>query len=196
MRLSSRYSLLPVTQGIYSSSWTKGFAISSLPSTGLMSTRRVPRATRRPRGLVDVLPSSSGKNCQPKLLFSLRLGSLVQHTTCVLSHVIENEVHELVVTFQDTSDYANVRQSTDFGEKSDCQAHRNRSCRAATNIPSLPPLNLTMTSLSMYLLKSRMFSRFGRSAACPAPPAEEPPLPPLSLLPPLPPRPPPRPPRN
>lgn len=38
---------------------TKGFAISSLPSRGEMRTRRVPRATRRPRGREEVLPSSS-----------------------------------------------------------------------------------------------------------------------------------------
>lgn len=42
-----------------SSACTKGFAISSLPSRGEMRTRRVPRATRRPRGLDEVLPSSS-----------------------------------------------------------------------------------------------------------------------------------------
>jgi hypothetical protein len=39
---------------------TKGFSISSLPSRGEMRTRRVPRATRRPRGREEVLPSSSG----------------------------------------------------------------------------------------------------------------------------------------
>ena len=38
---------------------TKGFAISSLPSTGLISTSSVPRATRRPSGRVEVFPSSS-----------------------------------------------------------------------------------------------------------------------------------------
>lgn len=42
-----------------SSPWTKGFSISSLPSTGEIRTRRVPRATSRPRERVDVLPSSS-----------------------------------------------------------------------------------------------------------------------------------------
>ena len=44
----------------YSSSWLlKGFAICSLPSRGLMRTRRVPRATMRPREREDSLPSSS-----------------------------------------------------------------------------------------------------------------------------------------
>jgi hypothetical protein len=43
-----------------SSPWTKGFSISSLPSTGEMRTSRVPRATSRPSERVDVFPSSSG----------------------------------------------------------------------------------------------------------------------------------------
>lgn len=42
-----------------SASCTNGFAISSLPSTGEMSTSIGPRATSRPRGRVLVLPSSS-----------------------------------------------------------------------------------------------------------------------------------------
>lgn len=42
-----------------SSAGANGFAISSLPSTGLISTIRVPRATVRPRGRVVSLPSSS-----------------------------------------------------------------------------------------------------------------------------------------
>lgn len=43
----------------HSSACTKGFAISSLPSTGLTNTSNVPRATTSPRGLEEVLPSSS-----------------------------------------------------------------------------------------------------------------------------------------
>lgn len=43
----------------YSSCWTKGLAISSLPSTGEMSTMSVPRATTRPRERVVSLPASS-----------------------------------------------------------------------------------------------------------------------------------------
>lgn len=46
-----------------SSACTKGFGISSLPSRGEMRTRRVPRATRRPRGREEVLPSSSVDRC-------------------------------------------------------------------------------------------------------------------------------------
>lgn len=49
-------------EGVHSSSIStpaKGLAISSLPSRGLMRTRRVPRATIRPRERVDSLPSSS-----------------------------------------------------------------------------------------------------------------------------------------
>ena len=42
-----------------SSPCTKGFSISSLPSTGEIRTSRVPRATSRPSERVDVLPSSS-----------------------------------------------------------------------------------------------------------------------------------------
>lgn len=44
---------------LYSSCWTKGLAISSLPSTGEMSTMSVPRATTRPRERVVSLPASS-----------------------------------------------------------------------------------------------------------------------------------------
>jgi hypothetical protein len=47
------------TEGYHSSAATNGFAISSLPSRGLTRTRRVPRATTRPRGRVVVLFSSS-----------------------------------------------------------------------------------------------------------------------------------------
>lgn len=43
----------------HSSACTNGFAISSLPSTGLTSTNRVPRATTKPRDRVEVFPSSS-----------------------------------------------------------------------------------------------------------------------------------------
>jgi hypothetical protein len=43
----------------HSSCCTNGFAISSLPSTGLTRTSNVPRATTSPRGRVEVLPSSS-----------------------------------------------------------------------------------------------------------------------------------------
>ena len=42
-----------------SSACTKGFAISSLPSTGEISTSSVPRATTRPSGREEVFPSSS-----------------------------------------------------------------------------------------------------------------------------------------
>jgi hypothetical protein len=65
---------------------------------------------------------------------------------------------------------------------------------------SLPPLNLTLISLSMYLAKSRIFSFFGRSVCwCPPPPPRPPPpRPPRWLLSPSPrPLPPlPRPPRK
>lgn len=43
----------------YSSATLNGFSICSLPSTGERRTRRVPRATMRPRGRVEELPSSS-----------------------------------------------------------------------------------------------------------------------------------------
>ena len=45
-----------------SSACIKGFAISSLPSTGEMRTRSVPRATIKPRGREDSLPSSSASS--------------------------------------------------------------------------------------------------------------------------------------
>jgi hypothetical protein len=43
----------------HSSSWMKGLAISSLPSTGEITTRSVPRATMRPSLRYRTLPSSS-----------------------------------------------------------------------------------------------------------------------------------------
>lgn len=55
--------------------------------------------------------------------------------------------------------------------------------------PSLPPLNFTLISLSIYFVKSNIFSFFGFSP----PGAEWPPLPPLALPLSPPPRPPPRP---
>lgn len=48
-----------VMVGNHSSSCKKGLAISSLPSTGEMTTSRVPRATMRPSLRYRMLPSSS-----------------------------------------------------------------------------------------------------------------------------------------
>ena len=55
---------VPVDANLHSSGAVNGFSICSLPSTGEMRTRRVPRATIRPRDLVDSLPSSSVVKCQ------------------------------------------------------------------------------------------------------------------------------------
>ncbi len=67
--------------------------------------------------------------------------------------------------------------------------------RQAANSLSLPPLNLTIISLSMYFAKSKIFSFFGFSAPCacgPPPPLAAPPRP-RSPPPPAPRPPPPRP---
>jgi hypothetical protein len=62
---------------------------------------------------------------------------------------VKNEIHELVVAFQRTDD---CPQSVIFRQR-----------RIDAHTPSLPPLNLTVICLSMYLLKSRMFSFRGFS---------------------------------
>ena len=88
-----------------SSAWRKGFAITSLPSTGLTTTRRVPRTTTSPSGRVISLPSSSGEN----KLVSNRLHVLssvlnwigwVGYTSQQLLHLVQHQVHQRVVPLQ------------------------------------------------------------------------------------------------
>ena len=55
---------MPIDAVLHSSGAVNGFSICSLPSTGEMRTRRVPRATIRPKDRVDSLPSSSTVSCQ------------------------------------------------------------------------------------------------------------------------------------
>ena len=71
-------------------------AISSLPSTGLMTTSIVPRATSNPSDLEDVLPSSS----VDPVSISSPCARLLWLTSGNLLDTIQNQVHELVVTFE------------------------------------------------------------------------------------------------
>lgn len=57
------------------SSVTNGFAMTSLPSSGLMSTRRVPRATTNPNDRVDSFPSSSRRDLAQVLPWSRVMGT-------------------------------------------------------------------------------------------------------------------------
>lgn len=88
--------------------WAKGFAISSLPSTGLTRTRRVPRATTRPKERVDSLPSSS-VGWRAQLFVSFRAIADVGRgrkrlTSHHLLHVVEHEIHEGVVALEGAAD--------------------------------------------------------------------------------------------
>jgi hypothetical protein len=67
----------------------------------------VPRATRRPRDRVDVLPSSSGKASVIVMTEGQNLCRRI-HTASDLFHVVENEVHQLVVAFERAGDYKNI----------------------------------------------------------------------------------------
>jgi hypothetical protein len=149
----------------HSSACTNGFAISSLPSTGLTSTNSVPLATTSPSGLVDVLPSSSAFHQSLSGLFKLfPLLSLL-----LLPFSLAVGIGDKPRTTSSTS------SSTRF---------INASYPFNVPVTSRPPVNLTQIFLSMYFPKSRIFSFFGRSRS----PPEWPPRP--SCPPPLgPPRP-------
>jgi hypothetical protein len=94
-RLSSPVAVL----GNHSSSCKKGLGISSLPSTGEMTTRRVPRATMRPSLRYRMLPSSSVLVSDGR---TWRMDFL--HTCKGLFDFVEDEVHELVVALQCAND--------------------------------------------------------------------------------------------
>jgi hypothetical protein len=126
-----------------------------------------------------MLPSSSGG----MLVESVHVWLLV-HTCQSLLHLIQDEVHELVVAFECADNCVRSQLPPLFSLH-----HQTLLLR------SLPPLNFTLICLSMYLLRSRIFSFFGRSVCPAAPPACAPPRPP-PRPPRSPPRAPPRPPRN
>jgi hypothetical protein len=148
----------------HSSCCTNGLAISSLPSTGLTSTSSVPLATTKPSDRDDSFPSSSGGR------ESAQVGSVESGTAYLTSqnlrYIIENQIHECIVALQSTSDCKGRIVS---------QGNPPLPCAASDGIsPSLPPLNLTVICLSMYLPRSRMFSFLGLSVC----PCWAPPLPP------------------
>jgi hypothetical protein len=95
-----------------SSAWAKGFAISSLPSTGLMSTSSVPLATTRPRCLVPSLPSSSATSVLLVYTGQPIFGDKEPQTSQCLLSVVEHEVHQRIEALEDTLDCsANVSRS-------------------------------------------------------------------------------------
>lgn len=77
-----------------------------------------------------------------------------------LLHIVQHQIHQLVVAFE---------------RAGHCSKSTDQFCGTLTRqtmgigAPSRPPLNFTVISLSMYLVKSRIFS-FLRSAAGAAPP--------------------------
>src|SRR5687768_12623130 len=84
-------------------------------------------------------------------------------TSDSLLHIVENQVHERVVSLQCALDYSPLS----------ARAHLGRQERQ--NLPSRPPLNLTVICLSMYFPRSKMFSFFGLSFSwCCCPPAPPP----------------------
>lgn len=81
-----------------SSCCTNGFGISSLPSTGLTSTSRVPLATTRPNAREDSLPSSSEE--QEVSIAFCAPGEGRKLTSQHLLHIIQNQIHQGIVAFQ------------------------------------------------------------------------------------------------
>lgn len=98
-----------------------GFSISSLPSTGLMTTNSVPRATTRPRDRVASLPSSSGSKERDRLvqlrgfLFLVFFSFLAEvprfqtdgvggergewlHTSHDLLYLVQHQVHKCIIS--------------------------------------------------------------------------------------------------
>ena len=84
---------------LHSSSCMKGLAISSLPSTGEMTTRRVPRATIRPSLRYRMFPSSSAISLE-----MLKFMNKKQHTCQCFFNFVEDEIHELVIAFERADD--------------------------------------------------------------------------------------------
>lgn len=89
---------------IYSSACKNGLGISSLPSAGEINTIKVPRATIRPIERVFVLPSSS---VESQLVHQRMEGiSFKQEpTTHGFLDFIEDQVHQLIIALEDTSDW-------------------------------------------------------------------------------------------
>jgi hypothetical protein len=75
-----------------------GLAISSLPSTGEMTTSSVPRATMRPSLRYRTLPSSS------VLVLAYSFLAQLLHTCHGLFHLIQHKVHQLVVALKRSND--------------------------------------------------------------------------------------------
>jgi len=165
----------------YSSSppCTKGLAISSLPSSGLISTSNVPLATIRPRDLVLSFPSSSVLRNVSAWGGNVAGVEEGRRTPQCFLHVVEDEVHELIVPLERADHYGDTSQPpSPFSNHRPPQLYTpaptpTRSAnvtRSKMYVPSLPPLNFTLISLSMYLVKSSIFSFFGLSFSASFPP--------------------------
>lgn len=101
-------------------------------------------------------------------------------TSCDFLDVVEDEVHELIVAFECAGDCSLAMSALLLCFASNpcvecalvvcdvlAKLHLSLSLvhRAQSNSPSLPPLNLTWISLSMYLFRSRIFSFLGRGVS-------------------------------
>lgn len=104
----------------YSSAWVNGFSICSLPSRGEMRTRRVPRATIRPRGRVVSLPASSGEQQRQHAIKAkvvdrkertqtIRV-SLSNLTSQCFFDIIQHQVHQLIISLQGSHNFLQNRQ--------------------------------------------------------------------------------------
>lgn len=162
-----------------------------------MRTSNVPLATIKPSDLDDSLPSSSRRSSQPNQKPPTKSPhGLTSHS---LLDIIQHQIHKLIVALKCTNHYRQEKQKSAKTPNSSINSLQQNQ----KPIPSLPPLNLTVISLSIYLARSRIFSFLGLSLSWCCPPWPPPPLPPPrpprwpeSPPPPPPPRPPPRPPRK
>lgn len=109
-----------------------------------------PIESLEPRSIPATLWSRCLRHLQHVRTDQSTLPPIWRLTSHCLLDIVKNKIHQLVIAFESANDYAN----------SQLQAHAG----FARHILSLPPLNLTLTCLPIYLVKSRMFSFLGFSA--------------------------------
>ena len=169
-----------------------------------MRTRRVPRATIKPSERDEVFPSSSSTITprQPPKQERIRTKwcrRWTERTMQQLLDIIQHQIHQLIIALQSPGYCATSASIHRFHARARSSSPRKNKKKTtppqmSERVPSLPPLNLTDISLSIYLVKSSMFSFFGFSPPTWEPPPLPPRLEPRSLPPPpLPPPPAPRP---
>ena len=161
-----------------------------------MSTSSVPRATIRPRERVEVLPSSSAGSISRQVIKRCKVeesgGGTSRNRTG--TYLVASPEHRQApgssIDHDPSASLVLCAQSYKSAQFHLAETKNKDIEQGPPDSLSLPPLNLTMISLSMYLAKSSIFSFFGFSApwACAPPP------PPPLAAPPRPRSPPPRPP--